>query len=527
MGGQYFDPLPVECPFCKTKAAYPLSELDNYLAQCIHCKKSLVQVSRKMDQSRYANREELGIAWIKFELLGDALLDESLTDETFDKASTLGEISEICGVPLGSLAQHPEISSYIKYFSNQPMESIRIEDIDALQSPLKKTPFNEFALIGARIFTGEVFLDNHAVVVKEGYIEQILPVDQLTSDIQLIELNKGILAPGFIDLQVNGGGGDFFTDKPYLSAIKNILNAHRCKGTTALLPTLVSEELATYQKAMHAILLAHSTGFKGVLGLHIEGPFFASGKRGAHVEKYIRNINSTDIEWLQNIAGHSDLKILLTLAPETIPNGIIQKLSQQGILVFAGHTDASYEQIQSAITEGLYGFTHLYNAMRPTTARDPGVVAAALESHNSWCGIILDGHHVHPANARIACQLKKDKLFLISDSMATLGSQSKCFSLYGEEITETSETPPKLINQQGKLAGSAIGLIDAVRYATVDVGVELAESLRMASLYPARCLQLDHYLGKIQPGYRADLVHFTEDFDVTATWVAGDWLLHS
>lgn len=387
---------------------------------------------------------------------------------------------------------------------------------------------NHIALVNTRIFTGEEFLDNHSLVVDGDKIKQVIPAGQLSDDIKRIDLNGGILAPGFIDLQVNGGGGDFFTHKPYLSSIQNMLDAHRSKGTTSLLPTLVSETHDTHQKAVEAVLTAIAAGFKGVLGIHIEGPFFAIAKRGAHAEKFIREINSSDMDWLNQIANDEDLKILLTLAPETVQSGVIQQLTQKGILVFAGHSDASYEQIKSAINEGLHGFTHLYNAMRPTTARDPGVVGAALENQTTWCGIIIDGHHVHPASARIAYAAKPEKVFLVSDAMATVGSSEKSFQLYDENIHESSTNlAPSLTNQQGKLAGSAIGLIDAVKLNTQWVGIDLAESLRMASLYPARCLKLEHQLGKIQSGYRADLVHFTDNFQVTSTWVAGDWRTHS
>jgi N-acetylglucosamine-6-phosphate deacetylase len=393
---------------------------------------------------------------------------------------------------------------------------------------VQKISPEKIALTGAKIFTHNQFIDNHSLIVCNDRIDSLITDSQLPRDIKQILLNGGVLAPGFIDLQVNGGGGEFFTQNPSLSAIKTILDAHRSKGTTSLLPTLISESSETHKSGVQAVLAAMAAGLDGVLGIHIEGPFFAMQKRGAHAEKFIREINSSDMDWLAEIATNADLKILMTLAPETIPSGLIQQLSQKGILVFAGHTDATYEQIQIAIEEGLCGFTHLYNAMRNSSAREPGVVGAALENQQTWCGIIIDGHHVHPASARIAYTAKPEKIFLVSDAMATVGSANKSFHLYDEKINESqTDSTACLINKEGKLAGSAIGLIDAVKLNTEWVGVDLAESLRMASLYPARCLKLDHQLGKIQPGYRADLVHFTDDFQVTSTWVAGEWQIHN
>lgn len=532
MSGQYMDPLTVGCPFCKTKAAYPLKELENYRAVCIHCKKSLVQVSRQMDQSKHHHSSESWDFWLKVDLFDDYILDESLTDEEFDNLKTLGELVALLkrfnpAVSLESISQHPKLSSAIKILGNQPADTIGLSDLAILQTSVKKLPFNPFALVGARIFTGDIFLDNHAVIVNGDRIESIIPAQDLPENIQQIPLENGILAPGFIDLQVNGGGGEFFTQNTSLSAIKTMLDAHRKFGTTSLLPTLISSSADIHHKAVNSVITAMQAGFSGVLGVHIEGPFFALNKRGAHAEKFIREINSSDMNWFDEIAKNADLKVLLTLAPETIPPGIIQQLSQKGVLVFAGHTDATYEQIQTATKEGLCGFTHLYNAMRNSSAREPGVVGAALENQQTWCGIIIDGHHVHPASARIAYAAKPEKIFLVSDAMATVGSTEKTFQLYDEKINESQmDSTACLINQEGKLAGSAIGLIDAVKLNTQWVGVDLAESLRMASLYPARCLKLDHQLGKIQPGYRADLVHFTEDFQVTSTWVAGDWMVH-
>ena len=409
MAGQYFDPLTVDCPFCKTKAAYPLKDLENYQAVCVHCTKSLVQVSRQMDQSRQSHSSELWDYWLKLDLFDDYLLDESLTDEEFDNLSTLGELIAVLKrydptASFESLSQHPKLSSAIKILSNQPADTISLNDLAILQTSARRPPFNQFALVGARIFTGEDFLDDHTVIICGDKIEAIIPAQNLSDQIQQIPLMKGVLTPGFIDLHAKGSDGKFFTDDTSLSRIKFLLDAHRSKGTTSLLPTAIEESFAIRQQAANSVLTAIKAGFKGVLGLHI-----------AHAEKFIHETELNPIDWLKNFA-HSDLKILLT----------------------AEH--------------------------RP------------------------------------------DLL------------------IFNETITEIGKSDT-LVNQE-KLNAGETGLIDAVKYAHETLQIDLAECLRMASLYPARCLKLDHQLGKIQPDYRADLVHITEDFSVDSTWVAGDWRIH-
>lgn len=381
------------------------------------------------------------------------------------------------------------------------------------------------ALVGARIFTGEDFLDKHALIVNGDVIEAVLPAEKLSPDIAQVKLNGGVIAPGFIDLQVNGGGGAFFTNDTSVSAIQTMLDGHRPTGTTSLLPTLISDTREVHQAGVQAIADAISAGMNGVLGVHVEGPFFNMARRGAHNERYIRKMEQADIDWLvSSVKAQHKFKVMLTLAPEHAEVGQIEQLTAAGVVVCAGHTDGHYEDVVAALKEGLSGFTHLYNAMRPTTGREPGVVGAALEDPHSWCGIIIDTYHVHAASARIAYAAKpKGKMYLVTDAMSTVGSPEKSFQIYGETIYEKDGC---LVNAEGRLAGSAIGMIDAVRLNTNWVGVELAESLRMASLYPAEYMQVDGYLGRIRENYRADLVHFTDDFKVTHTWVAGDVRKH-
>ncbi len=373
------------------------------------------------------------------------------------------------------------------------------------------------ALRGAKIFDGQDFLDDHVVILEGSRITDIVPDDNLKSAVSTIELSGGILAPGFIDVQVNGGGGVMFNEHPTAAGIDQIVNAHLRTGTTGLLPTLISDSKDIQQQGAEAVRAAKGKGNPSVLGVHIEGPFFAPEKRGAHQADMIRPMDSTDLDWLCSLA---DINTLVTLAPEKVREGHIRQLASAGLKVFAGHTNASYEQVRAAIDEGLAGFTHLFNAMSPLTARAPGTVGAALDSDHTYIGMIVDGHHVHPATVAIAHRAKSSgKMLLVTDAMATVGSDTDSFELYGEAISVRDGC---LVNREGVLAGSAIGMIDAIRNTTELVGIPLTECLRMASLYPATLLGLDQKLGCIKSRYRADLVHFDENYEVQQTWVAGE-----
>jgi len=385
-------------------------------------------------------------------------------------------------------------------------------------------------LTGARIFDGHQFLDNFAVVIKNGLIETLLPEEQAPTDSAQQILSGGILAPGFIDLQVNGGGGYLFNNTPTIDTLKAMVAGHRSKGTTSMTPTLISDSREQHQLGLNTVCKAMEQQLEGILGIHIEGPFFNPLKRGTHKPDYIRPLAEDDIQWFTEQAGETlniaknNTVAIVTLAPEQTQKGQIQKLNQAGFLVCAGHTDASHQQVVDALSEGLTGFTHLFNAMRPMTARDPGVVGVALADSDSWCGVIADGHHVHPLSLQVALNAKETgKIYLVSDAMATVGSEHSSFTLYDEII---SEDQGRLINAEGRLAGSAIGMIDAVAYCHQQMQLPLAECLRMASLYPAQFIQRADQLGRIRKGYCANLVHFSNELQVCQTWINGRALLH-
>ncbi len=373
-----------------------------------------------------------------------------------------------------------------------------------------------FSICAPSIFDGAQFLREHCVVIRHQSVEQVLPLAQCPAELNRVALPTGILAPGLVDLQVNGGGDLMFNNNPCEATLATMLDAHRATGTTAMMPTLISDTREQQKQAVAAVRAACTNGNPGILGIHLEGPYFEMARRGAHRADMIRQVRAEDIAWLCSL---QDIKVILTLAPEHTAPGQVRELTSSGIHVCAGHTNASYQQMMAAVAEGLEGVTHLFNAMSPLTPREPGVVGAALAEASLWAGIIADGHHVHPANIRLAQRSKPaGQVVLVTDAMATVGGNQANFSLYGEEIGEKNG---KLVNSDGVLAGSAIGMIDAVSYAARSVGIPLEECLRMASLYPATILGLDHRLGRIASGYRADLVHFDEEFTVHNTWLAG------
>jgi len=374
----------------------------------------------------------------------------------------------------------------------------------------------ERAIAAPLLFDGEDFLREHGVVIRGATIVAVLPLADCPDGAALTRLSTGTLTAGFIDLQANGGGDVLFNNAPTVATLEIMLAAHRRLGTTALLPTVVSDTPEVLRAALAAVSAARAAGQAGVLGIHLEGPFLEPSRRGAHGADHLRAPASADLDWL---CEARDFPVLLTLAPGRVAPADIARLSRAGVIVCAGHSEASYEDMVTAAAHGLAGVTHLFNAMSQLQARQPGVVGAALDLPQLWAGIIADGHHVHPAAIRLAHAAKPPGgLLLVSDAMATVGGRQRHFSLYGETISERDGC---LVNAAGTLAGSAIALSDAVRYAHREVGLPLADCLRMASLYPATAIGLGARMGRLAAGYRADLVHLDDALRVRQAWVAG------
>lgn len=374
------------------------------------------------------------------------------------------------------------------------------------------------ALGNARILGDDGFLDGHAVLVAGGRIEAVLPDDHpRVRAAERVDLGGGALLPGFIDLQVNGGGGVLFNNAPEADAVAAIARAHRRFGTTALLPTLISDDLETMRRAVAAVRAAIAAGAPGVLGIHLEGPYLAPARKGTHDATKFRVPDAGEIALATSLDNGPTL---ITLAPERVPADAIRAFVARGAIVFAGHTAGGYEDIRAGLEAGVRGFTHLYNAMSPLQGREPGAVGAALEDRDSWCGIIVDGVHVHPASLRVALAAKpRGKVFLVTDAMPPVGADDPRYVLYGETITAVDGV---VRNAAGALAGSALDMATAVRNTVRLLGLPLEEAARMASLYPAQCLGIDDRYGRISAGGRADLVLLDDALGVVATWIGGE-----
>ena len=377
---------------------------------------------------------------------------------------------------------------------------------------------------GATIFNGEEFLTDHILVVGEGEISEICHINDFNKPLEgdekseYIEFDGGILTAGFIDIQVNGGGGILLNDEPSVEGMKAIIAAHRKFGTTAMLPTLISDTTEKMQAVVDAANQALQQGISGMVGLHLEGPYFNMTRKGVHLPAMIRPVDEGVAELYK---GLKNGVLMVTLAPEKVPSGFIKDLTDAGILVYCGHSDGTYEQIQSALAEGLCGFTHLFNAMSPMLNREPGVVGAALEDDETFVGIILDNQHVAKATAKVAINAKKrGKICIITDAMPPVGAASPHFELYGEAIQVKDSY---CITDAGTLAGSALDMATAVRNCHKVLGFTLDETLRMASLYPATALRLQHKIGQLKTGMQADIVHLDDELYVTRTAVNGSW----
>ena len=370
------------------------------------------------------------------------------------------------------------------------------------------------ALVGPRIYSGEEFFDNHSLLFEDETIVGIVAKNNIPNEFIVKDVGDGVLAPGFIDLQVNGGGGVLFNNSPSKESLQSMTDAHQFFGTTSIMPTFISDSIEKLEACANAITETIQDN-PAIVGLHIEGPFFSHKYRGTHNELFISEWDPRYIELIQNL---KELRVILTIAPECVPLEQIKLLSSMGVKLQAGHTDADFKRISEAINNGLNGFTHIFNAMSPILPREPGVVGASLHFDEAIASIIVDCHHVHPALVQFAFKQKpKGKLFFVSDAMATIHSD-KSFELYGEVLNDANG---KIVNADGKLAGSSITQIDAVKNAVNHCNIPLGEALSMASRYPAEYLGIDDHLGTLNGGCRADLVHFDSDFNVLNVWVSG------
>jgi N-acetylglucosamine-6-phosphate deacetylase len=373
------------------------------------------------------------------------------------------------------------------------------------------------ALVNGRVLRDGVLLEGQCVLLNGGRITAIVEAqDPRCQHAQHHDLGGGLLLPGFIDSQVNGGGGVLFNDAPGIEAIRAIGAAHRRFGTTGFLPTLISADLDVVARAIAAVRAAIQAGVPGVLGLHIEGPYLNAARKGVHDPAKLRELDASALGLLTSLR---EGRTLVTLAPEMTTPQIIEKLVAAGVVVSAGHTNATYAEIEPALRHGLTGFTHLFNAMSQLTGREPGAVGAALSDPNSWCGIIVDGVHTDPVVLRIALKCKPHERFmLVTDAMPSVGTNNASFELQGRHITVSGNV---CVDEDGTLAGSNIDMASSVRNAMSMLGLPLSTAVRMASQWPAEFLGVGHELGRIAAGYRANLVLADEHLNVRETWIDG------
>ena len=371
------------------------------------------------------------------------------------------------------------------------------------------------AITGSKLFNGKKFIEHKALLIEDQHIAGIVNEDAIPTDFQVKKLEGGILSPGFIDLQVNGGGGKLFNNSPDKESLNTIISAHQYFGTTSIMPTVISDSLNILQKCTDTISNEINNNHS-LLGIHIEGPFFNVKYRGVHQKQYINTINASYLNLFETL---DKFPVMLTLAPECISIKQLKHLKSLGFKILAGHTDANYDQLEEAVKYGLDGFTHLFNAMGQISAREPGVVGSAFDFDETSASIIVDLHHVHPSLINLSFKQKpKGKLFFVSDSMATINHGEPSFELYDEVVSESNG---RIINSEGKLAGSSITQIDAIKNAYQKCSIPLESAISMATLYPAEYLGVSDYIGQLKKGYRADLAHFDSNFHVQNVWLAG------
>ncbi|MDV3457138.1 N-acetylglucosamine-6-phosphate deacetylase [Sphingomonas sp. HF-S4] len=372
------------------------------------------------------------------------------------------------------------------------------------------------ALVNGRVLRAGALRDGEAVLLDGERIAAIVPAGDVPADAVRHDLDGAMLLPGFIDTQVNGGGGVLFNDTPSVEGIAAIGAAHRRYGTTGFLPTLISDDLDVIRHAVAAVDAAIEAGVPGVLGIHIEGPFLNVERRGIHRADKIRTL---DDEGLTVLTSLQRGRTLVTLAPERTTPATIRRLVDAGVIVAAGHSNATYEQAIAAVEAGATGITHLFNAMSPLTSRAPGLTGAALERPELICGIIVDGHHVSPTTLGIALRCKPpEQLMLVTDAMPSVGSDADHFVLQDRHITVRDGI---CRDADGTIAGSHLDMAAAVANTVKLLGAPIAAAARMAAYAPAAFLGLHDSLGEIAPGFRADLVALNADFAVTGSWIGG------
>ncbi|EOC0433885.1 N-acetylglucosamine-6-phosphate deacetylase [Cronobacter dublinensis] len=376
-----------------------------------------------------------------------------------------------------------------------------------------------YALTHGRIYTGHDILDDHAIVIADGLIERLCPLADLPAGIEQRDMGGAIIAPGFIDVQLNGCGGVQFNDTAdavSVDTLEIMQKANEKSGCTSYLPTLITCSDALMKQGVRVMrdYLAHHKN--QALGLHLEGPWLNIVKKGTHNPDYVRE---PDAELVDYLCENADVITKITLAPERVAPEIIAKLTAAGIVVSAGHSNATLKEAKKGCRAGIRFATHLFNAMPYITGREPGLTGAIFDEPDVFCGIIADGLHVDFANVRLAKKVKGDKLCLVTDATAPAGANIDEFIFAGKTIYYRNGL---CVDENGTLSGSALTMIEGVRNLVEHVNIALDEALRMATLYPARAMGVAHRLGSIEAGKVANLTAFTRDYKIIKTIVNGN-----
>lgn len=360
----------------------------------------------------------------------------------------------------------------------------------------------------AQIFDGLRLHEGCALVVEEGRIAGIVPEADVPAGGRRVALEGGILAPGFVDLQANGGGGVMFNHETSVEGLRVIAAAHARTGTRAFLPTLITDTPERTAAAIDAVAAAVAAGVPGVAGLHLEGPHLDPARAGAHDPALIRPMTEADADALCAAAARLP-RLKVTVAPENVTPAQIARLSRAGVLVSLGHSNCSYEVARVAVAAGASCVTHLFNAMSGLGHRAPGLVGAALDLGGVSAGIIADGHHVHPAALRVAVESKRGpgQLYLVTDAMATLASELREFPLNGRRVLRREG---RLTLEDGTLAGADLDMPQALRLMTGTLGLPQAQALAMATSVPGAMLGSGGGQGRLTPGDPAAFIHLDQ-----------------
>ncbi|UMZ74938.1 N-acetylglucosamine-6-phosphate deacetylase [Natranaerofaba carboxydovora] len=377
----------------------------------------------------------------------------------------------------------------------------------------------DYALVNAVIYTGDEVLKNKAIIISGEIIHSIVDESNIPEDLKVIDLNHCNVSPGFIDLQVNGGGGLLFNDYLSVKSLKVIFDAHMRYGTTSFLPTIISTSKDNILRGIETVREAMKTGELGVVGLHLEGPYINEEKKGIHLASHIKKAKTEEL--LELIKFNQDVIKIITLAPEIFEEEQLKEMVKSDIIVSAGHSNCSFKEAKRAFEMGVSKVSHLFNAMSQLHSREPGLVGASLLDNKVWSSIIPDGYHVDFNSLKIAYQMKKDKIIIVTDSMPPVGSDINEFYLEDQKINCEGY---RCTDKNGRLAGSALDMSGAVKNCVNNIGISLEEALRMASTYPAKIIGKDKDLGRVKDGYLADLVIFNNSLDVRGVINNGEYI---